>query len=75
MAEVVNLRMARKAKARARARQEAASNRAKFGLSKHERESARREGERTGRIVDLARRDRGIRWGQVKLIDLLDTAV
>jgi hypothetical protein len=57
MAEVINLRMARKARTRACAGQEAAANRAKFGLSKSERGSAKREGERMARTVELARRD------------------
>lgn len=45
MAEIVNLRQARKAKARAGKEAEAAANRAKFGRSKAEKdlEAARRK--------------------------------
>jgi len=45
MAEIVNLRQARKAKARAEKEAEAAANRAKFGQTKAERsaEEARRK--------------------------------
>jgi hypothetical protein len=57
LSEVVNLRMARKRKARAEAEREAAERRARFGLSKTERgaESDRRA--REARLLDGHRRD------------------
>jgi hypothetical protein len=41
MAEIINLRRVRKAKARADAEQKAAENRTQFGRSKAERENAK----------------------------------
>jgi hypothetical protein len=57
MAEVVNLRLARKARERAEAQATAGANRAKFGASKAERAAARAEAERTARLLDGARRE------------------
>ncbi|WP_279479330.1 DUF4169 family protein [Aureimonas sp. SK2] len=58
MGEVVNLRLARKRAARAADEDAAARNRARHGLSKSEREAARREAAETDRHLDGARRER-----------------
>jgi hypothetical protein len=57
MAEIINLRRARKAKARATAETTAAANRAAFGRTKVEKDAAKAEVARTDRILDGARRD------------------
>lgn len=57
MAEVINLRMARKAKNRVKAEQSAAENRARFGRSKIQKTADKAEVERTTRILDGARRE------------------
>lgn len=57
MAEIVNLRAVRKAKARAGQESEAQANRAKFGRTKAEKARDRIEAERTARILDGAKRD------------------
>jgi len=57
MAEIVNLRMARKARERARADQQAAENRAKFGRTKAQKLNERAEAERLAREVEGARRE------------------
>ena len=49
MAEIVNLRLARKAKARAEASQSAEVNRASHGRTKAERERTKAEAERAAR--------------------------
>lgn len=49
MAEIVNLRRARKAKARGERGKEAAANRAAHGTSKKARDAAMAEGERQSR--------------------------
>ena len=49
MAEVVNLRLARKAKTRVEASQSAQANRAKHGRTKAERERAKADVERAAR--------------------------
>ena len=56
MAEIVNLRQARKRKARGDAEKEAAQNRVSFGLGKAERKLAKAEQERAARTLDGARR-------------------
>jgi hypothetical protein len=56
MAEIVNLRRARKAKTRADAAQKAAENRDKFGRSKAERESAEANAALEARRFDAHRR-------------------
>lgn len=56
MAEIVNLRMARKQKARAERERAAASNRALHGLSKAECEKQRIESDRTARGIEGHRR-------------------
>lgn len=55
MVEIVNLRMARKARERARAAQQAAENRAKFGRTRAQKDKERAEAERAARIVDNAK--------------------
>lgn len=51
-ADIINLRQARKHKARAEAETRAAVNRAKFGLSKAERQSAKSRGDIASRKLD-----------------------
>lgn len=58
MAEIVNLRMARKARKRAAAEQAAAENRARHGQARAERTVRQQEAERAARLLDGARRDR-----------------
>ncbi|KPL67913.1 hypothetical protein SZ64_07145 [Erythrobacter sp. SG61-1L] len=58
MAEIVNLRMARKAKARTGKADQAAANRAKFGQTKAEKSIQRDEAERAGRALDGAKLER-----------------
>jgi Spy/CpxP family protein refolding chaperone len=55
MAEIVNLRIARKARDRARAEQHAAENRAKFGRTKAQKQRDKAEAERLRREVEGAR--------------------
>ncbi|MFM6829213.1 MAG: DUF4169 family protein [Novosphingobium sp.] len=57
MAEIVNLRMVRKAKARAEHQAEAQANRAKFGRTKAEKARDRLDAERATRLLDGARRE------------------
>jgi hypothetical protein len=57
MAEIVNLRLARKARRRAEAAGTAAQNRALHGRSKGERARDAVEAERLARTLDGARRD------------------
>ena len=57
MGEVVNLRMARKARTRAGQQTEAQTNRAKFGRTKGEKARDAAEAERMARLIDGARRD------------------
>ena len=58
MAEIVNLRLARKARGRAAAKVQAQSNRALHGRTRAEREQIRSETARIGAIVDGARIER-----------------
>jgi hypothetical protein len=58
-AEIVNLRRARKAKARAEAQARADENRAKFGRPKAERELADRSKSHADRQLDAHRREGG----------------
>jgi hypothetical protein len=55
MAEIVNLRLARKRAARDAREKEAAQNRVHFGLSKTERQQGRVEAERDGKRLDQHR--------------------
>jgi hypothetical protein len=57
MAEIVNLRLARKAKKRGETEQQAAANRAKHCESKGEKLRRRQEAERLARHVEGARRE------------------
>jgi len=57
VAEIVNLRAARKARARALAERHAEQNRRAFGRSKADKERSARETERLSTIVDGARRE------------------
>ena len=57
MAEVINLRLARKARARNQAQGEAAANRAKFGRTAGEKAREAADKERADRLLDGARRD------------------
>lgn len=56
MAEVINLRMARKARKRADAVAEADANRAKFGRSKAEKRTDGDEAARRNALLDAAKR-------------------
>lgn len=58
MAEIVNLRQARKAKKRAAGDEAAAANRARFGRTKGEKLAQEAEADRQVRLLDGARRDR-----------------
>ena len=57
MAEIINLRKARKAKARAEKEAEAAENRAKFGQRKEERSQSEAAKDLLDRKLDAHRRD------------------
>jgi hypothetical protein len=57
MAEIVNLRLARKAAARRSKEAEAAANRLAHGRTRAEREATRAEAERAARLLDGARRE------------------
>ena len=58
MGEVINLRLARKAKARTQAQDKAAANRARHGQSKAERTRQQLDGARNSRTLDGARREK-----------------
>ena len=58
MAEVVNLRLARKARERAGKAAEAEANRARFGETKAARQARAAEEQRAARLLDGARLDR-----------------
>lgn len=57
MAEIVNLRQARKAKARAKAADDAAVNRAAFGRNKTEKKLTKAQKEAAERKLDGHKRD------------------
>lgn len=57
MAEIVNLRLARKAAARRIKEAEAAANRLAHGRTRAERVASQAEIERTARLLDGAKRD------------------
>ena len=59
MAEVINLRLARKARQRTAAATSAAQNRARFGRSKGDGARDEAHAERLARTVEGARRERG----------------
>jgi hypothetical protein len=56
-ADIVNLRRARKAKARSEREKTAADNRVAFGLSKAEKRLTKAEREREQRAIDAHRRE------------------
>lgn len=58
MAEIINLRMARKAKARAEGKTQAQVNRTMHGRTKAERQATEAETARLTRTVDGAKRER-----------------
>jgi hypothetical protein len=58
MAEIINLRIARKARKRADDETRAAENRVKFGRTKTEKAAQRADQIRTDQVLDGARRDR-----------------
>ncbi len=57
MADIINLRRARKTRDRDAAEQAAAANRAKFGRTKAERDAEAQERDRAARMVDGAKLD------------------
>ncbi len=57
MAEIINLRQARKAVKRKQGETMAAANRAKFGRTKAERLAQTNEQKRAARLIDGARRE------------------
>ena len=57
MAEIINLRAARKARARADKEAVASANRRQFGQTKDEKRAAREEQARLDRTLDGARRE------------------
>lgn len=57
MGEVVNLRLARKAKQRSADQDQAAANRAKHGRTKGEQQRQEDEAARQARLLDGARRE------------------
>lgn len=59
MADIINLRQARKRKSRAEKEREAADNRVRFGRTKAERLATEKENSRAARDLDGKRRDDG----------------
>ena len=57
MADVINLRLARKARARIEAQAAAAANRAKFGQPKAELKARKIELDRAAKLIDGAKRE------------------
>jgi hypothetical protein len=57
VAEIINLRRARKAKARATAETTAAANRAAFGRTRAEKQAAAADTDRRDRALDGAKRE------------------
>jgi hypothetical protein len=57
VAEVINLRLARKARQRSQGEREAAANRSKFGRTKGEKERVAKEAEKLARLLDGTKRD------------------
>lgn len=58
MSDIVNLRQARKARARAEKEKQAADNRLRFGMTKAERQAAERQRSSLDRHVESHRLDR-----------------
>lgn len=59
MAEIINLRLARKARNRSAAKARAEENRARHGRTRAEREAIEAESQRLSRTLDGARREGG----------------
>lgn len=59
MAEIINLRQARKQRARAAAERKADANRAHFGRTGAEKQASRMENDRQARKLDGAKREDG----------------
>ncbi|MGV6821085.1 MAG: DUF4169 family protein [Parvularcula sp.] len=57
MADIINLRTARKKQERAAKEKRAEANRARFGLSKAQKDAARRENERSTSVHESHRQD------------------
>lgn len=57
MADVINLRLARKARQRSDSGKIADTNRVKFGQTKAERQAHEQEAARTARLLDGAKRE------------------
>ena len=57
MADIINLRLARKARGRQAADAEAAANRAKFGQTRQEKQASRAEALRADKLLDGAKRE------------------
>ena len=57
MADIINLRMARKAKARADSAAQADANRARFGRTKAEKAAAAAERRKLAKALDQAKRE------------------
>lgn len=57
MADVINLRLARKARDRSDKQRQAEANRARHGTTKSERARTAAEAERAARLLDGVRRD------------------
>ena len=57
MADVINMRLARKARARTEAQAAAAANRAKFGQPKAELKARKIELDRAAKLIDGAKRE------------------
>jgi Domain of unknown function (DUF4169) len=55
MAEIINLRMARKAKGRAEAEKQAEQNRAKFGQTKADKKTRKAEATRAGKAHEAGK--------------------
>ncbi len=57
MAEIINLNRARKTRARAASKADAAANRTAHGLTRVQREAAAAERERQSRLLDQSKRE------------------
>jgi len=57
MADIINLRQARKARARTDAESKAAANRVRFGRTAQEKQVMEAEARRAGKLLDGAKRE------------------
>jgi hypothetical protein len=57
MADIINLRQARKARARTQAEAKAAANRARFGRTVDEKRASEAEARRADKLLDGAKRE------------------